>query len=143
MQRCTAVLIAGLWASLALAQTPYTSSLSVSLPQVADLVMERNLEVQAAWKGPEAAGHVLKQVQALRRGKASIHAEYMHLNDVVAINSSISLPFGIVVKIPPVEVAPQDRVHLRLQAGYPLSTGGKIQAAIEQACVEAGCQPDR
>lgn len=133
MHRSVLCVFPVLLVTVAGAQTPTSPGGMVTLPQVADMVLDRSLEVKAAWKASEAAGHVVEQVDALKRGKVGLEGEYMHLNDIVAINSSFSLPFGITIKLPPVEVAPQDLIHLRLQAGYPLSTGGKIEAARLQA----------
>jgi outer membrane protein len=129
--------IAALAAGPAYGQTPSLAApppaTSLALADVTQLALERNLRICAAWQGAETAAHVVDQVEALGKGKVGIEAEVMHLNAPVSIVATFDLPFGISITLPPMEVAPQDLVHARLQAGYPVYTGQKIQRAMEQA----------
>jgi outer membrane protein len=108
----------------------------LTLAQTAALASERNLQVMAAKQGAATAKYTLAQAKALRYGKVDLNASYLRLNDSISIESgSVYVPLfgGINIAVPPVIVAPADLAHVRLEAGLPLFTGGKITNAIGAA----------
>lgn len=133
-----AILVIGL---PALAQVPggtpaADTRVTIDMARVAGLVRSRNLQVQASREAIEAARQKVAQAQALRFGRVGVDASYLRLNDQIAITSApVHVPFlgGITLAVPPVVIAPQDLVHVRVEAGLPLFTGGKISNAVAQA----------
>lgn len=111
------------------ATTPPTVSLD--LPAATELALERSLQISAAWQGAEAAAQVVEQVQALKRGKVGLEAEYLHLNDEIGM--AVDLPPALGLKLPPIVIVPQELLRARVQAGLPLYTGNKIERAVQQA----------
>jgi OMF family outer membrane factor len=62
-----------------------------------------------------------------------VDGSYIRFDDPLAI-SLPPVPFaGMTISVPPVIVSPADSVHVRLEAGLPLYTGGKIANAVAQA----------
>ena len=126
----------------------------IDLPTVAKLAIDRNLDIKASRQDVKTAQDVVQQAQGYTRGKVGIGAEYLHLNAPITISSpdvefppslgamlagigsklGIELPSTLPsIAIPPTQAAPQDLLHLTVEGGYPLYTGGKIGYAIEQA----------
>lgn len=119
----------------ALAQAP-AAPVTIDMAGVVELVRTRNLQVQASREGVSAARHKVEQAKALRLGKVDIDSSYLRLDDRIDITSSpVHVPLfgGVTLAVPPVVIAPQDLLHVRLEAGLPLYTGGKISNAIAQA----------
>lgn len=111
--------------------------LVLDLPQSASLAIERSLVLQSAREDTETARQIVLEAQRYGKGKAGLLASALHLDQAPAIPTpSVTLPLGpngITVALPPVQAAPQDLVHLTLQAGYPLYTSGRLPSAIRQA----------
>jgi outer membrane protein len=109
---------------------------AIDMASVVKLVQDRNLEVQASREGANTARHKVEQAKALRFGKVGVEASYLRLNDQIEISSPpvyVPLFGGLTLAVPPTVVAPQDLLHVRLEAGLPLFTGGKISNTIAQA----------
>ncbi|MCX6624687.1 MAG: TolC family protein [Acidobacteria bacterium] len=109
---------------------------AIDMANVVKLVRGRNLEVQASREGITTARRKVEQARALRLGKIGVEASYLRLDDRIAITSDpVHVPLfgGLTLAVPPVVLAPQDLVHVQLQAGLPLFTGGKISNTIAQA----------
>ncbi|MCX6632342.1 MAG: TolC family protein [Candidatus Solibacter sp.] len=109
---------------------------AIDMASVVTLVRGRNLEVQASREGITTARQKVEQAKALRLGKLGVEASYVRLNNRIEITSDpVHVPLfgGVTLAVPPVVLAPQDLVHVQLQAGLPLFTGGKISNTIAQA----------
>jgi outer membrane protein len=108
----------------------------LDLAQTATLARSRNLQIRADRQAEVTAKSAVDQAKALRYGKVAVDASYLRLDDPVTIESGpVHLPFlgGITLAVPPVFLAPADLAHVRLEAGLPLFTGGKISNAIAAA----------
>ncbi len=133
---CLCILLAS-W--LAVAGTPASAQdtpMTLNLARAVALASERNLEVKAGRQQAKTAGFTVSQAKALRYGKIELDASYLRLNDVVDIVSPpVHVPLfgGLTLPVPPTIVAPADLLHVRLEAGVPLFTGGKISNAITAA----------
>ncbi|MEN6519691.1 MAG: TolC family protein [Armatimonadota bacterium] len=110
---------------------------------VTEMAASRSLIVNSAKQNIETGRQALKEAKGYQAGKIGIAAEYLRLNDIISIASpSVTIPSQVPVlggqslAVPPVEVAPQDLIHLRLEAGYPIYTSGMLDYAAAQA--EAG-----
>ncbi|MCZ2154403.1 MAG: TolC family protein [Bryobacterales bacterium] len=125
-------------ASGQVAAPPPTSDtpVRIDLASVVQLVRDRNLQVKAGQEGVHAARERVGQATALRLGRIGVDSAYLRLNDPIAISAPpVELPIlgGLSVSIPKLILAPQDQVRVRMEAGLPLFTGGKITNAVAQA----------
>ncbi len=133
---CLCILLA-FW--MVVAGTPAAAQdtpVRLNLARAVALASERNLEVKAGRQQAITAGFTFIQAKALRYGKIDLDASYMRLDDVVDIVSPpVHVPLfgGFTLPVPPTVVAPADLLHVRLEAGVPLYTGGKISNAIAAA----------
>lgn len=114
--------------------------ITLDLSSVSKMAVERNLETKAAKKDLEIAKHQLREAKSYKRGKVGLNAEYLHMNDdilivspTITISPSVPLLGGLSLTPPAVKIAPQELIHLTLEAGYPLYTGKKIEYAVSQA----------
>jgi outer membrane protein len=108
----------------------------LNLAQTASLARERNLQVRAANQGATTEKYMVDQAKALRYGRVQIDASYLRLDEPISISSDpVHVPIlgGLTLAVPPVVIAPADYAHVRLEAGIPLFTGGKITNAIAAA----------
>ncbi|MEN6371819.1 MAG: TolC family protein [Armatimonadota bacterium] len=117
--------------------------IALDFASVTDMAASRSLVVSSAKQNIETGRQALKEAKGYQSGKIGVSAEYLRLNDIISITSpSVTIPAGVPVlggqslAVPPVEVAPQDLIHLRLEAGYPIYTSGMLDYAAAQA--EAG-----
>lgn len=129
------LLLGALSTAVAAADAP---PLTVDLGKTAQLTVERSLTLKASHQAVDTARDVLREAKGYRYGRASLTGEYLHLNEAPSIPTpAVDLPIAankvLHIALPPVEVAPQDIVRITAQAGYPLYTGGKIDAAIRAA----------
>lgn len=114
--------------------------LSVDLSSVAQMTLERNLEIQAAKQDKKTAELVVHEAAGYQKGKVGVAAQYLHLDRAPSISSPAVNFMGMTIAVPPVKAAPQELLHLTLQAGYPLYNGGKIKSAIQQANIGVSAQ---
>jgi hypothetical protein len=108
----------------------------VNMAQIVTLVRNRNLLVKASQEGIHIAEARVAQAEALRLGRIGVDGSYLRLNDQIAISSPpvhVPLLGGMTLAVPPVVIAPTDLLHVRLEAGLPIFTGGKISNAIAMA----------
>ena len=115
---------------------PQNQPVPVNMAQIVTLVRNRNLLVKASQEGIRIAEARVAQAEALRLGKISVDGSYLRLNDQIAISSPpvhVPLLGGLTLAVPPVVIAPTDLLHVRLEAGLPIFTGGKISNAIGMA----------
>jgi outer membrane protein len=120
---------------------PQDAPVILDLARSTELARTRNLQIKAGRQGATTAKYAVDQAKALRYGKVELNASYLRLDDPVTIISDpVHVPLfgGITLAVPPVLLAPADLVHVRLEAGVPLFTGGKITNAI--AAARAGQQ---
>jgi outer membrane protein TolC len=103
------------------------------MASVVGLVQSRNLEVQASREGITAAKEKVGEARALRLGRVGVDASYIRFDDPISITSPPVQFAGMTIAVPPTILAPADSLHVRLEAGLPLYTGGKISNAVAQA----------
>jgi outer membrane protein len=124
------------WIALKMPAFAQDKPIVLDLAKTIELARARNLQIKAGKQGVDTAKFAVAQAKALRYGKVEVNAGYLHLDDPIAITSDpVHLPFfgGISLSVPPVILAPGDLAHVRLEAGLPLFTGGKITNAIAAA----------
>jgi outer membrane protein TolC len=112
------------------------SPLPIDMARVVELVRSRNLQLKASQQDINTARERVREAAALRWGRVGVDAFYLRLDDQIAITSPpVHVPLfgGLTLAVPPTVVAPLDLLHVRLEAGLPLYTGGKISNAIAQA----------
>jgi outer membrane protein TolC len=116
--------------------SPQNPPVPVNMAQIVALVRNRNLMVKASQESIHTAEARVAQAQGLRLGRIGVDASYLRLNDQIAISSPpVHVPSlgGLTLAVPPVVIAPSDLLHVRLEAGLPIYTGGKISNAIAMA----------
>jgi outer membrane protein TolC len=124
---------AALWAQPPNPSPAQDPPLAIDMARVVGLVQNRNLEVQASREGIVAAKEKVGEAQALRLGRVGVDASYIRFDDPISISSPPVQFAGTTIAVPPTILAPSDSVHVRLEAGLPLYTGGKIANAVGQA----------
>ena len=108
----------------------------LDLAQTAALARERSLLIRAARQDVATQKFIVDEAKALRYGKVQVDAGYLRLDAPISISSDpVHVPIlgGLTLSVPPVVIAPADYAHVRLEAGLPLYTGGKITNAIAAA----------
>ncbi len=112
----------------------------LTIPKVSALAIERSLSIQAARQQTSAARHALQEASAMGAGRIDLIAEYHRLDGPlqtqappITIPKQVPVLGGQTFQVPPVRVAPEDLIHLKLQAGYPLYTGGVLNSLRDQA----------
>jgi outer membrane protein TolC len=109
--------------------------LNLDLASVADLAHTRSWLSKQAHQDVKTANAVAKRAESMRWGRVDFQSQYLRFNDPIQIQSPI--PAALVpvlgMKSLVTPVAPQDNLHVDLQAGLPLFTGGKITSSIHQA----------
>jgi outer membrane protein TolC len=109
--------------------------LNLDLASVADLARTRSWLSKQAHQDATTADAVAKRAESMRWGRVDFQSQYLRFNDPIVIQSPIPAPLVPVLGLKSLEtpVAPQDNLHVDLQAGLPLFTGGKITSSIHQA----------
>jgi len=117
-----------------------TAPITLDISSVSKMAIERNLGIKTAEKDLDSARHQVREAESYRHGKAGLSATYLHFDDDILTKSpaitfppSVPLLGGLSFTPPAVKIAPQELVHLTLEAGYPLYTGKKVEYAISQA----------
>ncbi len=117
-----------------------TSAAPLTIPQVSSLAVERSLSIQAARQQVNVARHAAREASALGSGRIDLVAEYHRLDGPlqtqappITIPKQVPVLGGQTFQVPPVHVAPEDLIHLKVQAGYPLYTGGVLSSLNDQA----------
>jgi len=108
----------------------------LNFARTAELARSRSLQVKVGRQGAMTAKYAVAQAKALRYGKMAVDASYLRLDGPIEINSGpVHVPLfgGAAIAVPPVRLAPNDLAHVRLEAGLPLFTGGRISNAIAAA----------
>ncbi len=109
--------------------------LNLDLASVAELARTRNWLSKQAHQDATTADAVAKRAESMRWGRVDFQSQYLRFNDPIRIESPIPAPLVPVLglKFLATPVAPQDNLHVDLQAGLPLFTGGKITSSIHEA----------
>lgn len=112
-----------------------TQALNLDLASVADLARTRSWVAKRAHQDATTADAVAKRAGSMRWGRVDLQSQYLRFDEPITIQSPVPAPlvpvFGLKSLSTP--VAPQDNLHVELQAGFPLFTGGKITSSIHQA----------
>lgn len=111
------------------------SPLNLDLASVANLARTRSWLSKQAHQDAKTADAVAKRAESMRWGRVDFQNQYLRFNDPIQILSPIPAPLVPVLGLKSLStpVAPQDNMHVELQAGLPLFTGGKITTSIHQA----------
>lgn len=110
-------------------------ALNLDLASVADLARTRSWLSKQAHQDATTADAVAKRAESMRWGRVDFQSQYLRFNDPIEIQSPIPAPLVPVLGLKSLStpVAAQDNLHVELQAGLPLFTGGKITSSIHQA----------
>jgi outer membrane protein len=141
-------LLAGICFLMLPMQAAAQETVRLDLAQTSALARERSLQIRAAKQDATTRKFTVDQAKALRYGKVQVDASYLRLDAPISISSDpVHVPIlgGLTLAVPPVMIAPADYAHVRLEAGIPLFTGGKITNAIAaaragQAAAEELCE---
>ena len=126
-------------AQLPSAPQPQTSqtfqSIHLDMASVADLARSRSWVSKQAHQDAKTADAFARRVTSARWGQVNFQSQYLRFNDPIQIESPI--PSNLVpvlgLKSLTTPLAPQDNLHVNMEAGYPVFTGGKIHNSIKEA----------
>jgi outer membrane protein len=110
--------------------------ITLNLASVAKLAETDSLVIRASQQDVVSAGKRLQQARALRFGKLETTAQYLRFSDPILITTpavTVAALGNISLAVPPTMLSPQDNAHVRMQAGVPIFTGGKIPNTIRKA----------
>ncbi len=109
--------------------------LQVDMASVAAMAKDRSWSSKQAHQDASTANAVARRTASLRWGQVNFESQYLRLNDPVKILSPIPSNLVPVLGLHSLStpLAPQDDLHVSLQAGYPIFTGGKIHNAVKEA----------
>lgn len=117
--------------------------LNLNMASVAGLAGARSWASKQAHQDVATADAVKNRAASMRWGKVDFDSQYLRFNEPIHIESPVPsnlVPvLGIRDLVTP--LAPQDSLHVNLQAGVPLFTGGKITNAVREA--KAGARAAR
>ncbi|MGO8757380.1 MAG: TolC family protein [Terracidiphilus sp.] len=130
-----AKLLAVAWIAISPLAVASQEALSLDMASVANLAKTRSWEAKQAHEDAAAASATAKTADSLRWGRISSENQYLRFNAPIQIESPVPSYLVSVLGIADLTtpVAPQDNLHVSLQAGMPLFTGGKITHAIRAA----------
>jgi len=121
--------------ALCTAATPAQQPLDLDMASVASVANARSWASKQAHQDAETAAANARRVATARSGQVDFKGQYLRLNDPVQIKSPIPSDLVPVLGLKTLDtpLAPQDNLHVDLEAGYPVFTGGKIHNAIKEA----------
>lgn len=121
-------------APLPQAPDPAQPPLNLDMASVANLVRSQSWVSKQAHQDARTADAFARSVASARWGQVGFHSQYMRFNDPLQIESPIpsNLQPVLGLKQLTTPLAPQDNLHVDLQAGYPIFTGGKLHNAIKE-----------
>jgi outer membrane protein TolC len=113
------------------------------MASVAGLAGARSWASRQAHQDVATADAVKSRAASLRWGKVEFSSQYLRYNEPIHIESPVPSDLVPVLGIRDLAtpLAPQDSLHVNLQAGVPLFTGGKITNAVREA--KAGARAAR
>jgi len=121
--------------SLPQAPEPAQPPLNLDMASVANLARSRSWASKQAHQDAKTADAFARRVASARWGQVDFQSQYLRFNEPIQIQSPI--PSDLVpvlgLKSLTTPLAPQDNLHVNLQAGFPIFTGGKIHNAIKEA----------
>ena len=132
------------WRTVSIATMMFSFALLVEAQQQAlrlDMATVATEALASGWSSKQAhqdavtADSIAKRAASLRWGRVDFQSQYLRLNDPVKIESPIPANLQPVLGLSSLTtpLAPQDNLHMTLQAGVPIFTGGKITNAIREA----------
>jgi outer membrane protein TolC len=107
--------------------------LNLDMASVANLARTQSWTSKQAHQDAVTAAADARRVASARWGKIDFQSQYLRLNDPIHIESPIpaNLQPVLGLKSLTTPLAPQDNLHVDLEAGYPIFTGGKLDNAIK------------
>lgn len=107
--------------------------LNLDMASVASLARTQSWTSKQAHQDAATAAADARRVASARWGKIDFQSQYLRFNDPIHIESPVpaSLQPVLGLKALTTPIAPQDNLHVDLEAGYPIFTGGKIHNAIK------------
>jgi outer membrane protein TolC len=107
--------------------------LNLDMASVANLARTQSWTSKQAHQDAATAAADARRVASARWGQIDFQSQYLRFNDPIHIESPIpaNLQPVLGLKSLTTPLAPQDNLHVDLQAGYPIFTGGKIDNAIK------------
>lgn len=107
--------------------------LNLDMASVANLARTQSWTSKQAHQDAATAADDARRVASARWGQVDLKSQYLRFNDPIHIESPIpsNLQPVLGLKELTTPLAPQDNLHVDLQAGYPIFTGGKIDNAIK------------
>jgi outer membrane protein TolC len=121
--------------SLALLVEAQQQVLRLDMTTVATEALGSGWSSKQAHQDAVTADSIAKRAASMRWGRVDFQSQYLRLNDPVKIESPIPANLQPVLGLSSLTtpLAPQDNLHVNLQAGVPIFTGGKITNAIREA----------
>ena len=118
-------------------------SIELDMASVAARASADSWETKRAHEESEAANWVARRASSLRWGRIGFDTQYLRFDNSISIQSPIPRPLIPVLGLSALStpIAPQDNLHVRFSAGYPIFTGGKISYGIKEA--KAGARAER
>ena len=107
--------------------------LNLDMASVASLARTQSWTAKQAHQDAVTAAADARRVASARWGQVNFQSQYLRFNDPIHIESPIpsNLQPVLGLKELATPLAPQDNLHVDLEAGYPIFTGGKIHNAIK------------
>ena len=107
--------------------------LNLDMASVAILARTQSWTSKQAHQDAVTAGEDARRVASARWGQINFQSQYLRFNDPIHIESPIpsNLQPVLGLKSLATPLAPQDNLHVDLEAGYPVFAGGKIHNAIK------------
>jgi outer membrane protein TolC len=121
--------------SFALSVEAQQQALRLDMATVATEALASGWSSKQAHQDAVTADSIAKRAASLRWGRVDFQSQYLRLNDPIKIESPIPANLQPVLGLSSLTtpLAPQDNLHVNLQAGVPIFTGGKITNAIREA----------
>jgi outer membrane protein TolC len=107
--------------------------LNLDMASVANLARTQSWTSKKAHQDAATAAADARRVASARWGQIDFQSQYLRFNDPIHIESPIpsNLQPVLGLKSLTTPLAPQDNLHVNIEAGYPIFTGGKINNAIK------------